>query len=102
MTSGQGSGSEDDNRTSRDRILDVPEGSTTVDVASPAETVEFMRTLRRIVESHRLEGQAAYAMALREYLATVPPDQRKRIARGIMASLPGPRPDPTDPDSDRP
>ena len=98
MTSGQGSGSGDDSRRSRDRILDVPAGSRAVDVASPAETVEFMKVLRGIVESNQAAGQAAYESALRKYLATLPPEQRKRIARGIMASLPGPRPDPKDRD----
>ena len=75
----------------RNRIVDVPDGSRTVDVASQDETVEFMKTLRRMVEVHRLEGQAAMEVALREYLATVPREQRERIARGIMAALPGPR-----------
>jgi hypothetical protein len=75
----------------RNRIVDVPDDSRTVDVASQDETVEFMKVLRRVVEDHRLEGQAAVEVALREYLATVPPEQRKRIGRGIMAALPGPR-----------
>jgi hypothetical protein len=61
-------------------------------VATPDETVEFMKTLRAIVESHRVEGRAAYEEALRVYLAGVPPEKRRRIARGIMAALPGPRP----------
>jgi hypothetical protein len=94
MTSEQGSGSGDGKRTPRDRILDVPAGSRNVDVASHGETVEFMKVLRGIVESHQLEGQAAYEKALRAYLATVPPEKRKRIARGILAALPGPRPTP--------
>ena len=93
MTSEKRSGSGDGKRMPGDRIVDVPAASRTVDVASRGETVEFMNNLRRIVETHQREGQAAYEKALRDYLATVPPEQRKKIARGIMASLPGPRPD---------
>jgi len=92
MTSESGSGSGDGKRMPRNRIIDVTADSRTVDVATHDETVEFMKTLRDIVESHRLEGEAAYEEAIRKYLAGVPPEKRKRIARGIMGALPGPRP----------
>ena len=93
MTSNQGSGSGDGKRLPRGRIIDVPPGSRTVDVASQGETAAFMQKLREIVESQERQDHPDFEGAIRTYLAKVPLEQRKRLARGIMASLPGPRPD---------
>jgi hypothetical protein len=92
MTRDSGSGSSDGKRPLRDRIVDVPAGSITVDVATHAETLEFMGILKNIVKRHPHKDKRAYKEALREYLASVEPEKRKRLARGIMAALPGPRP----------
>jgi hypothetical protein len=92
MTRGSGSGSSDGKRPLRDRIVDVPAGSRTVDVATHAETLEFMKTLKEIVRLHPDMDKRGYKEALRVYLAGVEPEKRKRLARGIMAALPGPRP----------
>ena len=92
MTKGTGSGSHREERVPADKIIDVPARSRTVDVASASETTEFLKRLHDIVSRHR-EGSRAYKAALRAFLADIDPATRRRLARGIMASLPGPRPD---------
>jgi hypothetical protein len=92
MTRDSGSGSSDGKRPPRDRIVEVPASSRTVDVATHAETLEFMGNLKDIVKRHPNMDSRGYKEALRDYLAGVEPEKRKRLARGIMAALPGPRP----------